>query len=165
MIPTNKQLIISTIIIFGIANTLTCAANGTFTDNKLLKSDKPEYEYTIEGRQDPFRPFLSPKAATPTGLDPNEIINEPGELSGMQLFEPGQLTLAGVLFSNNDHIALVEDQTKKGYLIKIGTLIGRRGLVSDIDKSQVTITETAKTRAGKEIQTTIIMKLNKEDEK
>ena len=112
MIPTNKQLIISTIIIFGIANTLTCAANETFTDYNLPKSDKPQYEYTLEGRQDPFRPFLSPKAATSTGLDPNEIINEPGELAGMQLFEPGQLTLAGVLFSNNDHIALVEDQTK-----------------------------------------------------
>ena len=123
------------------------------------------YEYAVEGRQDPFRPFLSPKAATPTGLDPNEIVEDSSELVGMQLFEPGQLTLAGVLLNNNASVALVEDQTKKGYMLKIGTPIGRRGVVTEIQKSQVIITEKAKTRAGQEISSTVIMKLNNEGEK
>ena len=123
------------------------------------------YEYSTEGRQDPFRPFISPKAATPTGMDPNEIIDETGELSGMQLFEPGQLSLAGILSDSKEQIALVEDQTKKGYILKVGTLIGKRGMVSGIEKGQVVITETARTRAGKEITSTTVMRLNKEGEK
>jgi type IV pilus assembly protein PilP len=120
------------------------------------------YSYIIEGRSDPFKPFISPKAATPAGVDPNEIVDENSELSGMQLFEPGQLTLVAVMLSDTDEIAMVEDQTKKGYILKEGDLIGKRGVVTQIDKQQVVITETAHTRAGKAINSSIIMRLNKE---
>ncbi|MBV5327653.1 MAG: pilus assembly protein PilP [Chlorobium sp.] len=123
------------------------------------------YAYAIEGRPDPFKPFISPKAATPAGRDPNEIVDEGKELSGMQLFEPGQLTLVGVMMTESGEVALVEDQTKKGYMLKQGLPVGRRGIVTLIDKSQVVITETARTRAGKEINSTVIMRLNKEGDK
>lgn len=127
-----------------------------------LSTSKEYYSYILEGRSDPFKPFISPKAATPAGVDPNEIVDENNELSGMQLFEPGQLTLVAVMLSNDDEIAMVEDQTKKGYILKEGDLIGKRGVVTQIDKQQVVITETAHTRAGKAINSSIIMRLNKE---
>ena len=134
--------------------------------NLEKKVDLEEYNYAMEGRTDPFRPFITPKAAQPAGLDPNEIIDEQKILSGLQLFEPGQLTLVGVL--NNDNagaIALVEDQTKKGYILKQGVAIGKRGVVTQIEDEQVIVTEISKTRAGKEITNTLIMKLNKEGDK
>jgi type IV pilus assembly protein PilP len=160
-----RLLFIPLIFFVGNLNSMVCAKDGLVNPTDTTVSNPPSYEYLVEGRQDPFRPFLSPKAATPTGLDPNEIVDDANELVGMQLFEPGQLTLAGVLLNGNTRLALVEDQTKKGYMIKLGTLIGRRGVVTEIEKSQVIITETAKTRAGKELNTTVIMKLNNEGEK
>jgi len=123
------------------------------------------YAYAIEGRPDPFKPFISPKAATPAGRDPNEIVEEGKELTGMQLFEPGQLTLVGIMISESGAIALVEDQTRKGYTLRQGLPVGKRGIVTLIDKQQVVITETARTRAGKEINSTVIMRLNKEGDK
>ena len=126
-------------------------------------SAAPVYEYILEGRPDPFVPFLSKKASTPQ-LNPDEIIDENIELTGMRQFEPGQLTLVAVLESSGQKIAMVEDVTGKGYVLSEGTAIGRRGVVTEIDINQILITETAHTRAGKEIQNTIVMRLKKEGE-
>ena len=125
----------------------------------------PPFSYQTEGRPDPFRPFITPKAAAPAGANPDEIVDAETELTGMQLFEPGQLTLVGVLSSERGPVAMVEDQTKKGYLIKLGTPIGRRGVVAQIEQEQVVIMESARTRAGKEITSTVIMRMNKEGDK
>ena len=54
--------------------------------------------------------------------------------------------------------------TGKGYTLNEGTPIGRHGIVTKINLQQVIITETAHTRAGKEIKNTIVMRLNKEGE-
>jgi type IV pilus assembly protein PilP len=93
---------------------------------KDTRPDESSYYYNTEGRWDPFKPFVTPKSSSPT-QDPNEIMDEGKELVGMQLFEPGQLTLVGVMLSLQEPLALVEDQTRKGYVLKIGNLIGRRG--------------------------------------
>jgi Tfp pilus assembly protein PilP len=120
------------------------------------------YSYITEGRPDPFKPFISEKATVPAGVDPNEIVDDGVELTGMQLFEPGQLTLVGVLLSSSGEMALVEDQARKGYVLKPGMPIGKRGVVTQIETDQVVITETARTRAGEEVKTTVVMRLNKE---
>ncbi len=119
------------------------------------------YEYILEGRPDPFVPFLSEKASTPK-INPDEIVEEDIDLTGMRQFEPGQLTLVAVLKANDKKIAMVEDVTGKGYMLNEGTAIGRRGIVTEIRPQQVLITETAHTRAGKAIKNTVIMRLKKE---
>ena len=129
----------------------------------LERSDS--YTYAIEGRADPFKPFVSKQATTAAGPDPNEIVDENTGLSGMQLFEPGQLNLVGIMLSPSEEIAFVEDQAKKGYLLKVGTLIGKRGIVTQITSDQVLIEETARTRAGKEMKSTVAMRLNKEGDR
>ncbi len=83
----------------------------------------------------------------------------------MQLFEPGQLNLVGILHSSVEELAFVEDQSRKGYVLKVGTLIGKRGIVTQITPDQVLIEETARTRSGKEIKTTVAMRLNKEGDR
>ncbi len=121
------------------------------------------YEYVLEGRPDPFVPFITKKASTPK-LNPDEIIDDDVELTGMRQFEPGQLRLVAVLETGKKKIAMVEDVTGKGYMLNEGTPIGRHGVVSKINLQQVVVTETAHTRAGKEIKNTIVMRLNKEGE-
>lgn len=166
-----KQIIYSSIIIFIFFNLCTesVLGSGSPETQQLIQlgiiEPSGSYAYNIEGRFDPFKPFLSPKAITPNTPDPNEIIESNQDLSGMQLFEPGQLTLVGVMVSQVQELAFVEDQSKKGYVIKIGTSIGKRGKVTQILPDKVLIEETAKTRAGQEIKSMVVLKMNKEGDK
>lgn len=116
-----------------------------------------EYEYQVAARPDPFKPFIAPKR-----VNPNELVDENLELTGMQLFEPGQLNLVAVMDTPRGRIAMVEDYTKKGYKITQGQLIGRRGQVTEIRKDEVLVTETAYTRGGEEIKTVVSMKMKRD---
>lgn len=119
----------------------------------------PQYEYQVASRPDPFKPFITLKS-----VNPNELLDEEGELTGMQLFEPAQLSLVAVMDTPRGRIAMVEDVTKKGYKITVGQLIGRHGQVTEIQKEQVKVTETAQTRGGEKIETDVFMKLKRDGE-
>jgi type IV pilus assembly protein PilP len=157
------------LLIVFMATMMTCVhaqeADRTGLDENSSPSTEDSYFYQAEGRPDPFKSFIAPRAILPQALDPDEIVEEDRELTGMQLFEPGQLTLVGILATGGERTAMVEDQTQKGYLLKQGMLIGSRGVVTRIDPHQVIITETAYTRAGKEIKDTITMRLKKEGDR
>ena len=119
----------------------------------------PPYEYQTSARPDPFKPFIAPKT-----VNPNELIDEVQNLTGMQLFEPEQLTLVGVMDTPSGRVAMVEDVTKKGYRLTEGELIGRRGQVTEIRRDQLLITETVHTRGGEEIKSVVSMKLKRDGE-
>ncbi len=119
------------------------------------------FEYILEDRPDPFVPFLTEKIPE---FDPNEIIDSSKPLTGMQLFEPGQLTLVALMKSGGQYVAMVEDFNKKGYAIEEGIKIGRRGVVRAIIPNKVIIEETATTRSGKKLTTEFVMVLKKEGE-
>ena len=121
------------------------------------------FTYRFEGRPDPFMPFMSDKSES--NLDPNEIVDSNEQLTGMQLFEPGQLTLVALVNSQDQKFAMVEDVTGKGYIIKEGTKIGRRGVVRSIIPNKVLIEEIAMTRAGKALTSDIVLVLRKEEKK
>ena len=121
------------------------------------------FTYQMEGRPDPFVPFITEKAAA-SNVDMDEIVDANGPLTGMQLFEPGQLTLVAVMQSSSGDVAMVEDFTGKGYVLSEGIKIGRRGIIKDIVPNAVIIEETAVTRAGKKIITETVMLLRKEGE-
>ena len=143
------------------------AQAGVTKDKEALDSalqtgaDKDTFVYQLENRADPFVPFITEKAAS-TNEDMDEIIDEDITLTGMQLFEPGQLTLVALMQIGKRSVAMVEDVTGKGYVLKEGTKIGRRGIVKQIAPNTVTIEETAETRAGKKIVTEVVMILKKE---
>ena len=115
-----------------------------------------EWEYVFENRPDPFLPFIELKVATKNIPDTDDVI-----LTGMQLFEPGQLTLVAIMYSSKNKVAMVEDVTGKGYVLNEGMLIGRYGVVNHINTNQVNITETREV-AGKDVVTPVVMRLNKE---
>jgi len=122
-----------------------------------------KFEYVLENRADPFVPFITEKAAS-KNADMNEIVENKEPLTGMQLFEPGQLKLVALLRKSSEDVAMVEDFTGKGYVLHEGTKIGRRGVVKDITPKSIIIEETAVTRAGKKIITKVVMTLKKEGE-
>ena len=119
------------------------------------------FKYRMEGRSDPFAPFISDK--TDEGLNSNDIVEGEEQLTGMQLFEPGQLTLVAIVTTPDQKFAMVEDVTGKGYIIKEGTKIGKRGVVQAIIPNKVIIEETAMTRAGKKLTSNTVMVLRKEE--
>lgn len=139
------------------------AGNDDIAVQPQLSEKPPSFEYQLENRPDPFAPFITEKAAA-ASVDMNEIIDTTEPLTGMQLFEPGQLTLVALLRKGSEDIAMVEDFTGKGYVLTQGTKIGRRGVVKNIAPKSVIIEETAVTRAGKKIVTEVVMLLKKEGE-
>jgi len=118
------------------------------------------FSYQLEGRPDPFSPFITEKAAS--SMD--EVVDSEETLTGMQLFEPGQLKLVAIVLENNAEIAMVEDAAGQGYVIRPGMKIGRKGIVTSIGPNQVNIEETSVTRAGKELINNIVMQLKKKGE-
>ncbi len=122
------------------------------------------FEYKLENRPDPFVPFITEKAAA-SNVDMDEVLDNGGPLTGMQLFEPGQLTLVALIKKGSENMAMVQDFTGKGYVLSEGTKIGRRGVVKTFMPQSVIIEETAVTRAGKKTVTEVVMLLKKEGEK
>ena len=118
------------------------------------------FAYRRENRSDPFTPFIT-KETGPTQFAPEE--NAP--LTGMQLFEPGQLTLVAILFSGGQGIAMVEDSTGMGHVIKVKDKIGRRGEIKAILPNAVIIEEWSLTTSGTRRLTTREMVLRKEGDK
>ena len=128
----------------------------------FIKKDN-SFKYRLEGRMDPFMPFISDKAEGT--LNPNDIVENEEQLTGMQLFEPGQLTLVAIVNTPDQKFAMVEDVSGKGSIIQEGTKIGRRGVVRSIIPNKVLIEETAMTRGGKKLTSDIVMVLRKEEKK
>jgi type IV pilus assembly protein PilP len=119
-----------------------------------------DFSYQLGGRPDPFAPFITEKKAS----NMDEIVESGETLTGMQLFEPGQLKLVAIVFENNTEIAMVEDAAGQGYAIRPGMKIGRKGKVTTIGPNQVEIEETSLTRAGKQLTNNIVMLLKKKGE-
>lgn len=141
------------------AGASTGGSMGTAGEDAEQPQQTPTYEYQATSRPDPFKPFVALNAVNPT-----DLLEEEKELTGMQLFEPAQLSLVGVMDTPKGRVAMVEDATKKGYTITEGQLIGRHGKVTEIQKDQVLVTETARTRGGDEIKTVVSMKMKRDGE-
>ncbi len=133
------------------------------TQIALDKNKEEGFAYRLEDRKDPFVPFLTPKS-TSNSITVDEIVAPTGKLTGMQLFEPGQLNLVALLATNAEKIAMVEDVTGKGYILREGVKIGKRGVIKAIIPNKVIIEEVAFTRSGKKIVTETVMVLKKEGE-
>jgi type IV pilus assembly protein PilP len=123
---------------------------------KELASDDG-FVYKREGRVDPFKPFLT---------DKSKVVKAPEaeELFGMRKFEPGQLTLVAIVFRGDEGLAMVQDPTGQGYIIRKGTKIGRSGTVENIIPNRVIIQNLTYTRAGDKRYNRVDMLLKKEGE-
>ena len=127
----------------------------------LLESMKTEeFVYQIEGRADPFEPFISAEI-----MQEVAETSTPESLTGMRQFEPGQLSLVAIMFTESNPMAMVEDSSHKGYIIRRGTKIGKSGVVSDILPNQVVIKQLSYSVTKAKKYKTVEMTLRKEGEK
>ncbi len=129
---------------------------------KLTELLKTYFTYERENRADPFAPFIKKqkKKAKVQGKSGEPIEEE--ILTGMQLFEPGQLKLVSIVFAGERVLAMVQDSVGKGYIVKKGTKIGRRGIIEEIMPNVVVIKQWSLTFGGQKRYKNIEMVLRKE---
>ena len=115
------------------------------TDSLLkgLKMADDGFVYSMEGRVDPFVPFLTEKSKV--DKQEPEVMEE---LVGMRKFEPSQLTLVAIVLRNKENLAMVQDPAGQGYIIHKGTKIGRFGVVEDIEPNLVIVQNITFSRTG-----------------
>lgn|GEM_PF-6755808 len=118
------------------------------------------FGYRRDSRSDPFMPFITEQTG-PKQMAPEED----APLAGMQLFEPGQLTLVAIMVAGQQTVAMAEDSTGMGHLLKVKDKIGRRGEVKAIVPNAVVIEEWSLTPSGVKRSTTTEMVLRKEGDK
>ncbi len=111
-----------------------------------------EQAYNPSGRRDPFRPFtldLRPEART--------------QLTPLQRYELGQLSVVGTVWELNPPRAMLEDSIGMGFIVTIGTPIGRNGgVVTAIEPQRVVVEERVLDFYGKEQINRIVMETPKE---
>nr|MBF0220828.1 pilus assembly protein PilP [Desulfobulbaceae bacterium] len=129
------------------------------TEEQVTLSQSDTFIYQRGNRSDPFVPFISEERTTTKQIDSEEL------LTGMRLFEPGQLNLVAISSGGNKPLALVQDSTGKGYILKEGIAIGRRGIITSIITNSVIIEESFLTSSGEQKTRSIKMVLRKEGEK
>jgi type IV pilus assembly protein PilP len=118
-----------------------------------------KFTYESVGRPDPFEPFISDKVMQEVAETKPEV------LTGMRQFEPGQLSLVAIIFTADSPMAMVEDSSHKGYIVRKGTKIGRSGIISDILPNQVIIKQLSYSMTKEKKYNTVEMTLRKEGEK
>ena len=90
-------MVLSSLFLITPAHSLAEIENSEVVKN-IEKTNKQssEWEYVFEDRPDPFLPFIQPTVATTNIAEVEEEVI----LTGMQLFEPGQLKLVAIMFSS-----------------------------------------------------------------
>lgn len=130
-------------------------------EDLMISMQMEKFIYQIEDRPDPFMPFISEKVTQPSEADSED----PEKLTGMRQFEPGQLSLVAIMFTESNPMAMVEDSSHRGYIIRRGTKIGKSGIVSDILPNQVIIKQLSYSFSKERKYKTVEMILRKEGEK
>jgi len=130
-----------------------------FPEETLLPAAEDGFVYKREGRPDPFMPFISEK------MIQAEIARAHESLSGLQRFEPGQLSLVAIIFAGDTGVAMAQDPSGIGYIIRKGMKIGLSGEVADIVANAVIVKQKYQTISGKTRYKTLEMVLKKEGEK
>lgn len=141
-----------------VANSTSANAYPPLAEETVLASEPSlPFVYNSE-RPDPFFPFLS-----------QEIMKAEAkanaELTGTQKFEPAQLTLVAIVSGKRGFLAMVQDSSGVGYVLRKGTKVGETGEVVQITQDKVIIEQSRKNITGEHSSRKVEMILNKEGEK
>jgi type IV pilus assembly protein PilP len=111
------------------------------------------YAYNPQGKPNPFQPLVVEK---PSGPPPKKKVEQAAkkekEVLGTPLerLELAALKLVAVVWNIPHPRAMVEDSTGKGYILSLGTRVGKnQGQVTQITSAGVIITEKVEGADGK----------------
>jgi hypothetical protein len=120
--------------------------------------DHDPQPYESKGRRDPFRPYVQ-------RLDRPALT---GQITPLQQYELSQLRLVAIITDEHNAggtRAVVEDNAGLGYIIRVGTPIGRtQGQVTAIERDHVVIEETPMNVFGEQHRTVIVKELDAGEE-
>ena len=105
------------------------------------------YSYNPVGRRDPFRTSTpDPRAGgTSQGTSNNPICDEP-----LCQHDLDQINLVAVVSGDANPMAMVEDPSRIGHMVRRGSKVGKKGgKVTDIARNCMTVTEWFQTPDGK----------------
>ncbi len=115
-------------------------------------------EYTGNGKIDPFMPLIKNE---PVRAKEPERPRTP-----LEMLDYSQMKLVAIVSRGVQRVAMVEETGGKGYIVLVGTYIGRNGgVVSEIRKDRVIVHERKKDFKGDMITHTQEIKLNKTEGK
>ncbi|MFO7861493.1 MAG: pilus assembly protein PilP [Desulfosalsimonas sp.] len=119
--------------------------------------------YTRKGRVDPFEPFMRGSSRQESGEEEDGAeLQRRRPQTPLEKIALSQLKLTAILrlASDNDAIAMVEDPSGKGYVVKKGTWIGDQGgRVAEIRSDRIIVQEQYKDVFGKIAEREIEKKL------
>jgi type IV pilus assembly protein PilP len=108
------------------------------------------FVYNPIGKRDPFRTFLTKE---------NEDEDGPAR-TDLQKYDIDQYELVGIVWGSERPRALVQDPTGEGFVMEIGTYIGKNwGKVTQIQSDVVVVTEEYEAMDGRLIVNPIHLKL------
>ncbi len=139
--------------------------------NKIRESlfEKEFRYYYVSSLPNPFYPFVKPVQEEATSKEKLEdlVFVEPVLLTPLQKMELGEIErgFKGVLWSDRDKKAIIEDSTGKGYIVSVGTPIGNQdGVVSAIFEDRLIIRQKVWDKKAKDfVDEEVIVKLRKLD--
>jgi type IV pilus assembly protein PilP len=118
------------------------------------------YHYDPAGKTDPFRPLIVEETKGSKGIG-----RKVGNLQPLQKYDLDQLKLVGIISDANPPRALIEDVAGDGYIVTLGTVIGRNdGVVTAISENEVVVEEKQIDIQGKLAKKSIFLKLYQPEE-
>lgn len=116
--------------------------------------NKAAWAYSPIGKRDPFRSYLA-------------ILEESGEkektgqkIIETTLYELDQYKLKGLITSTAQPKAMVEDPQGRGWVIKLGSRLGKAGgVVTRISREGIIVTEEFRSPTGERVRQPITIKL------
>jgi len=110
------------------------------------KFDEPMY--SAEGKIDPFTPLV--KDRTKETKESQVVDKKPKRfLTPLEKLDLSQVKLVAVVMTETGNIAMVEEASGKGYMVDIGTAMGRNGgKVAFIESDRITVVERVKDYKG-----------------
>ncbi|MBF0201350.1 MAG: pilus assembly protein PilP [Desulfamplus sp.] len=130
----------------------------------LLLVDEEKQYYSGQGKIDPFDPLVKDTPELPKERVVVEDEAPRRILTPLEKLDFSQMKLVAVLNRDAGSVAMVQESGGKGYLVNIGTYIGRNsGQVVKIEKDKLIIQEQVKDYQGNLIDRFQEMKLNKMD--
>ncbi len=119
--------------------------------------------YSSKGKTDPFMPLIRTEQKAVAGTAARE--KKPQRvLTPLEKLDLSQIRLVAVVTAESGNLAMVEETSGKGYVVRIGTYIGKNsGRVEKILRDRIVIKEIVKNFRGDTVPRSSEMKLHKQE--
>ena len=102
----------------------------------------PVNQFDFSNKKDPFKPFVAVKAESKNTPEPTKKAQHSSSSLPIHSFDVSQFKLIGIITGGRENEAMVTDPGGKGYVLKVGMLIGKNdGRIVSISTSGVDVLE------------------------